>query len=67
MSYCVCMNCKAMVSGYEKYCPACIKKWGLPNEPKFGMKGFPASTKSFDEQRLEELCEDLKQVILKLK
>jgi len=41
MSYSVCLNCKRMVARYDKYCPACQQKHGLPNLPDFQRGWIP--------------------------
>jgi hypothetical protein len=32
MSFSVCINCKTMVSCYEKYCPSCVRTFLLPQD-----------------------------------
>ena len=35
MSYSVCLNCKKMVSSYEKYCGDCVEKHNLQSEENY--------------------------------
>ena len=35
MSYSRCIKCDAMVSGYQKYCPDCVKRYGVEQDETF--------------------------------
>lgn len=59
MSYSVCVNCQDMVSMYEKYCPKCIKAYGLPDVPMFWKTtGLPATKDSFEMKCMKEVAKD---------
>ena len=40
MSYSVCIKCKTMVGGYEKYCPACLEKYHIKQDDMFHKMGI---------------------------
>ena len=50
MSYSTCINCRTMVSMYEKYCTKCEKKYNLTNDPNWG-KEYKSEFNVFEEMQ----------------
>lgn len=58
MSYSTCLKCKKMVSWYDKYCPSCQEKFGLPNLPDWQKENFVHE--NFDDWAKKEVEKDIK-------
>lgn len=57
MSYSVCLKCKKMVPGYDKYCLDCQKKFELPNLSDWQKENF--THENFDAWARREVEKDL--------
>ena len=58
MSYSSCLKCRKMVPWYDKYCPDCQEKFGLPNLPDWQKENF--THEDFDGWAKKELEKDQK-------
>lgn len=38
MSFSVCIKCESMVSGYQKYCNACVERYGVRQDESWHKK-----------------------------
>jgi hypothetical protein len=61
MSYSVCLDCKEMVGGYQKYCPECLPKYRQKEAYEFFWKSHgyefleePKRGEEIDSDRTEE-------------
>jgi len=65
MSYSVCLKCGKMVGWYDKYCPVCQKKFGLPDIRDWQKNNHPDISDNYKKWAKKEVKKDFAQAIAK--